>query len=815
MGSTSGQVKRGYFALNKDILNCQSAAEIERFVLQNNYPLNDVNLSTAFRSMASYQSRNADAFSKLLQLSHSVSFPPRGLSSICHSLAKTKHFTKLPAVFVDKVSKASVQDFPAQSISNTVWSFASFAQPMPDLFNRVGDHLVQLPSLSEFTPQALSNTLWAFATLRCNHRPLFAKLEREICSRDVSTFDSQSISNVTWSYATLGYTSGEVGELFRMLGNEVIAKENFPPSFYSIVCWSLAKSGVDHPPLFTHVGTKLPTILPKISSLVLGKLCWSFATTDHPDKAVFLAFANELLARSGQEKNDAFELPLGYTSNLMWSFAKADVYVPQLFDMFARALLKRQVREPKASSVILRALATCGPHDDTLLLDHLAQELLCCKLDSFTPHTVSTTLWSLATLNYNQHGPITTWLAKEMLAGRWQFDARQMGNICWAMVTLQASDTDLFTKFANDLVGQDLSLFEPQVLSNLLWTFSKTNFTHAAALGAIADELKRADLNRFSPQAISNCLLAMATLNYVDVPLLDVMGAHIKRRGCQSLDDFSSQSISNVMWAFKSLEYRNDGALAVLVAELERRGELESFSAQACSVILLAFAKLDYTCPPKLLGLLVKQLLASDNGTSVQHVINSMWAVACLDAFALEHVREWFASPSLLAVAGGVGTELDDVCTQQLLQTKVAWEQQQLQLGPSPLIESIYPSSKPLKPLAHHQAARSSQVHLKISALLQRELGEELQHEVVLLGGAAQVDIYLPKYNAVVEVDGPVHFFVNLPSVQTGSTRFKHRLLRRAGFNLVSIPVSEFTILPVQDQAQYVSKLVRENIIRP
>lgn len=812
LSSTS---KSNHVSINKHILACQSAAEIEQFVLQNSHPLNDVNLSTAFRTLASHRSRNLDAFSKLVELSRPVSFSPRALSSICHSLAKTKPFAKLPVVFVDKISTASLQHFPAQSISNTVWSLASLAQPSPELFNRVGDHLVQLPSLSEFSPQALSSTLWAFASLKHNHRPLFAKVDGEIRSRGASAFGPQAISNVAWSYASLGYTDKEVGKMFRMLGNAAtVDTGSFSPLSYANLCWSLAKAGVNHPPLFTHVAAKLPALLPTLDSLVLVKLCWSFATTEHPDKAVFAAFANELLTR---ERSRGFTMPQGYLSNIMWALVKADAYEPQLFDVFSRILCKQPLRETKAVSVILWSLATCGRHHDALLLDHLTQELLCCDLESFEPQTVSNTMWSLATLNYEQHGPVTDWLVRQMLKGTWEFNARQMGNICWAMATLQMSNSELFTKFANELAGQDLSRFDPQVLSNLLWAFGKTNFTHPAALGAMASEMKRANLNRFTPQALSNSLLAMAALNYVDVALLDTVSAHLER--CQALDRFSSQSISNILWAFKSLEYRSEGALAVLAGEMERRAGLESFSAQTCSNVLLAFAKLDYTGHPKLLGLLVKQLSANNNGGGdalVQPVINSMWAVACLDAFALEHVREWFASSSLV-VAAAAETELDNVCAQQLLQVKVAWEQQQQPIGPSPLIKSMHRSSSLPLLLTHHQSPKSSRVHLGISTLLRRELGGEVVvlDEAVLLDGAAQVDIYLPKHNLVVEVDGPNHYFVNLPSVQSGSTKLKHRLLRRAGFELVSIPVSEFTSLSAQDQAQYISKLVCDHVTRP
>jgi very-short-patch-repair endonuclease len=61
--------------------------------------------------------------------------------------------------------------------------------------------------------------------------------------------------------------------------------------------------------------------------------------------------------------------------------------------------------------------------------------------------------------------------------------------------------------------------------------------------------------------------------------------------------------------------------------------------------------------------------------------------------------------------------------------------------------------------------------------------------------GLFSIDIALQlpgNQKLAVEVDGPTHFLSNTPTVPTGATRLRNRLLEARGWRVVSVPVTEW-----------------------
>jgi very-short-patch-repair endonuclease len=95
---------------------------------------------------------------------------------------------------------------------------------------------------------------------------------------------------------------------------------------------------------------------------------------------------------------------------------------------------------------------------------------------------------------------------------------------------------------------------------------------------------------------------------------------------------------------------------------------------------------------------------------------------------------------------------------------------------------------------ANHAEAKSSKLHLAVSATL-RELAVEHENEVVV--GGLSVDIVVRDRRLVVEVDGPAHYGRNHAGARhmLGRYRFKHRLLRAQGWDVVCVPYFEWNAL--------------------
>lgn len=54
------------------------------------------------------------------------------------------------------------------------------------------------------------------------------------------------------------------------------------------------------------------------------------------------------------------------------------------------------------------------------------------------------------------------------------------------------------------------------------------------------------------------------------------------------------------------------------------------------------------------------------------------------------------------------------------------------------------------------------------------------------------VDIFCPKLNLVIELQGPTHFIKNIENLKktklNNITKYKNRCIKNSGFNLISIP---------------------------
>ena len=66
------------------------------------------------------------------------------------------------------------------------------------------------------------------------------------------------------------------------------------------------------------------------------------------------------------------------------------------------------------------------------------------------------------------------------------------------------------------------------------------------------------------------------------------------------------------------------------------------------------------------------------------------------------------------------------------------------------------------------------------------------------------IDIALSDRRVAIEVDGPWHFFTNARK-RNGTTQLRDRVLKRAGWTVVSVPFFDFDILRTVDaQRDYI-----------
>ena len=70
----------------------------------------------------------------------------------------------------------------------------------PQLYSKLGNHIVAMKDLSAFLPQHVSNIIWAYATVGIIDSQLFTSFAPAVKSV-LGQCSSQDLSNVAWAYA--------------------------------------------------------------------------------------------------------------------------------------------------------------------------------------------------------------------------------------------------------------------------------------------------------------------------------------------------------------------------------------------------------------------------------------------------------------------------------------------------------------------------------------------------------------------------------------------------------------------------------------
>mmetsp|Transcript_8040 Transcript_8040/g.13695 ORF Transcript_8040/g.13695 Transcript_8040/m.13695 type:complete len:339 (+) Transcript_8040:89-1105(+) len=90
-----------------------------------------------------------------------------------------------------------------------------------ELCGIVANHIVGLDNLNGISPQSLSSIVWAFTKVRLHHDELFVKIGNHIVELPTLYFNPQELTNILWAYAKAGVTHHQ---LFRKIIRHVLGK---------------------------------------------------------------------------------------------------------------------------------------------------------------------------------------------------------------------------------------------------------------------------------------------------------------------------------------------------------------------------------------------------------------------------------------------------------------------------------------------------------------------------------------------------------------------------------------------------------------
>ena len=592
--------------------------------------------------------------------------------------------------------------------------------------------------------QAIGNMVWACGKLgRFPDKESLERILRRLLSVS-GECNSQNFSNTLWALGTMAEQGrGDVVSdptLELLLSCYVCKLSESVPQGMSNVLWALARLG------YEPGGDVVQRIVRELLSRPrdqmkpqdLANALWSLGRLRCDVGVEDLA----ALASSSVEMIETFnpqELSL-----TLWGLARTD---PSLLhdDEYARILravvAKCHTFNAQALSTTLWAVGKIGrvPPPDHM---YSLTEAVLTRLGRFTPQGLSNVLWAMTSLSYSP-GPVALReISAEVSRKAKRIPGKSLASIMKSFALLQYTPADAAMRGINDAFLMQLPDCAPQSLCLLLWSYASLGQSPGTR---VLDEL-HARCWELLPECTvaqqANQLWCYATLSYD--PGQDFV-TELSSRFASSLDEASPQSIANLVWAVASLGYALGNVQeAALVMEILRRCQRSEFSGQELTNLVWALAVMG----------------AGGDGFS------DVWGRAADAVMSAgeakgrqKQLAQLFHSKLLLrgdyALPGDLGNEAEG-----------AWRE-------------IVSSKEPVLSRFHHQ----------VSACLGR-LGVHHDCEVYTQNGYLSVDILLEGAGGskvVVEVDGPSHFSSNTLKTN-GSTLTRNELLRRWGYDLVSVP---------------------------
>ncbi|WP_422451040.1 MULTISPECIES: DUF1601 domain-containing protein [unclassified Endozoicomonas] len=679
----------------------------------------------------------------------------------------------------------------------------------------------QKPEVRTIDTQGIANLLWSVAKLVDNGLEKTAKLKEAVAallphvktkaeSKDEKDhFNTQGIANLLWSVAKLVDNGLELEKTPKL-------KEAVAALLPHVKTKAESKDEKDH-----FIAQGITNLLWSVAKLVDNGL--EMEKTPKLKEAV-AALLPHVKTKKAEAKDEKDHFIPQHIANLLWAVAK---------------LVENGLKLEKTPK-LKEAVAALLPHVKTKAESKKEK-------DRFTPQHIANLLWSLAKLVDNGLELEKTPKLKEAVAAllphvktkaeskekKEHFKPQEVANLLWAVTKLVDNGLELekVPKLIEAVAAllrhvktkaetkEDKDLFKPQDVANLLWAVAKLVDNGLElekvpklieAVAALLRHVKtkaetKEGKDLFKPQDVANLLWAVAKLvdNGLELEktpkLKGAVAAllpHVetKAESKEEKDQFKPQAVANLLWALAKLadnglvlELEQTPKLKEAVVALlphvkikaESKEEKDHFKPQEVANLLWSLAKLgeaiELNAVKSTFDSLVERI-SENPQLSEQGILMSLWGVmafcarfyldrGCSDKNSLEkHIGELFSRLE--------NTSSGNTDDQYIIAMAASW------LGRT-------------CPVVPHYRTIISQSQSTFRDHLQSSFPSLKIEEEKSLNSLPPVDLRLPDYNMVIDVQGPSHYVSGDFKTRNGSTLLKIALLQKLGFDVIEIPVNK------------------------
>ncbi|MGI2029804.1 DUF1601 domain-containing protein [Endozoicomonas acroporae] len=734
----------------------------------------------------------------------------------------------LPHVKTKAESKEEKDHFIPQHIANLLWALAKLVdkglklektaklkEAAAALLPCVKNGAQAKEAKDHFNPQEVANLLWAMAKLLDNGlelektpklreavAALLANVKTKAKSKEERDhFNPLEVANLLWAMAKLVDNGLDLGKTPKLKETVVVLlsyvktraeskqeKVLFTPKQITSLLWAAAKL-VDNR-LELEKAPKLKeavdTLLPHVKTMAESK-----EERDHfkPQEVANLLWAMAKLVDHGLELEKTPKLKEALAALLLQVKTKAeskeekDHFKPQEVTnlLWALAKLVDNGLELEKTAILKEAVVALLPRVKTKAE---AKE----EKDLFIPQHIANLLWALAKLVDNGLEPEKTAKLKEVVVAllphvktkaeskeeRDHFNTQGTANLLWALAKLGDNGLEKTAKLKEALAAllyhvktkaeskEEKDHFIPQHIANLLWALAKL---------------------------VDNGLEPEKTEMLKEV--VDALLPHVKTKAesKEERDHFNTQGTANLLWGLAKLGdngLEKTAKLKEIMAALlynvktkvESTEENDHFKPQEVTNLLWVLARLGEAIELNLVKSTFDSLVERVSESSQfyqQGVLMSLWGVMvfCARFYLCNYTNN---KSSLEKHVGELFSRLENTLQintedESIIAMAASW------LGRACPVVPHYPTI-----ISQSQSTFRDQLQSSLPSL---RIEEEKS-----LNSLPPVDLLLPDYNMVIDVQGPSHYVCGDFKTRNGSTLLKVALLKKLGFEVIEIPVN-------------------------
>lgn len=543
------------------------------------------------------------------------SFDARAIATLVNALGSLRHVIGPEVLEKGKIGKLKQQAIARLSHHDIpVWNSRNAVQVMYGLsLLKINDRALCRRILAAFSDpgvlkgtseRELSSLAYSMAVLQVDHPDLLAQIVAEVCKEERREgMRKIGVASIIHSICKLGFH--DLSALGKLVDFVLEKKEEsrLSPLDLAQIVHALSTRGVSGHSMLEKLGHECSQVkfLRECTDHELCTIVHGFSKLKHMPPYLAQSLSKEV----GKKKRYSKLTDQGLT-NVLYGFSRLNVGD----DDFKAKLIKEAARRTRLANATPQGLSNIllsirqwkyeGEEYSAVVKEISKQS----RLDSFDSHTLSSVIYSLSQLNYNNvqvlQSIVSECVKPEKIV---TFKAQGIANLIVALSNMGISDALVWHILSTEATKPSrLTAFTEQGLVQILYALQHVRINNDELFRAIGKEILVPErLSSYSAESLAGAFVSLATADFSWKSMDSHSLANVLKEISKPtrLRSFSERGLCSILKAMRLLSLKADRVLSAVVDEVLSDRILPKMHELGLCSVLVSFSKMGIKDPEK------------------------------------------------------------------------------------------------------------------------------------------------------------------------------------------------------------------------